>query len=56
MKKTILVASLIGATNLFAKQTDTTLVVKVNELQVRVDQQKEDIIKLYSELDKDYWT
>lgn len=56
MKKTLLIALFFGATNLFAQQTDSKLAETVNKLQIQVNQQKADIQKLYSELNKEYRT
>jgi len=57
MKKIILITLLFGATNLFAQQQpDSTLVQSVNSLQTKVNQQQNDIEKLYSELNKEYRT
>ena len=56
MKKILLIALFLGATNLFAQQTDSILVENVKNLQIRVKQQQDDIQKLYSELNREYKT
>lgn len=57
MKKILLISLFFGATNLFAQQQiDSTLVQTLNSLQTKVNQQQNDIQKLYSELDKEYRT
>lgn len=56
MKKTLLITLFLGATSLFAQQQDSTLVQSVENLKTKVNQQKNDIQKLYSELNKEYRT
>jgi hypothetical protein len=57
MKKILLISLFIGATNLFAQQQqDSTLVQSVKSLQTKVNEQQNDIQKLYSELNKEYRT
>ncbi|AUC80904.1 hypothetical protein [Lacinutrix sp. Bg11-31] len=57
MKKTILIIAFLGATNLFAQeQPSTELIEKIKSLQTQVNQQQNDIQKLYSELNKEYRT
>ena len=56
MKKIVLITLLSGATNLFAQQQDSILVQSVDSLQTIVNEQQNDIQKLYSELDKEYRT
>jgi hypothetical protein len=52
MKKKLLLILLIGTTNLFSQQSDSTLI----EFQKRLNQQESDIKNIYSELDKEYRT
>ncbi len=54
MKKTIIIALLFGATNLFAQKQDSLLNEKVDRLEKYLNQQQTDIQKLYSELNKEY--
>lgn len=54
MKKTIIIALLFGATNLFAQKQDSLLNEKVDRLENQLNQQQTDIQKLYSELNKEY--
>jgi hypothetical protein len=57
MKKILLISLFLGATNLFAQQQqDSTLVQSVKSLQTKVNEQQNDIQKLYSELNKEYRT
>jgi ribosomal protein S20 len=57
MKKTILIIAFLGATNLFAQeQPNTELIETIKNLQTQVNQQQNDIQKLYSELNKEYRT
>ena len=56
MKKTIIIALLFGATNLFAQKQDSLLNDKVDRLENQLNQQQVDIEKLYSELNKEYRT
>ncbi|WP_417855046.1 hypothetical protein [Xanthomarina gelatinilytica] len=56
MKKTIIIALLFGATNLFAQKQDSLLNEKVDRLENQLNQQQTDIQKLYSELNKEYRT
>ena len=57
MKKTLLIIAFLGATNLFAQeQPNTELIETIKNLQTQVNQQQNDIQKLYSELNKEYRT
>lgn len=57
MRKTLLIIAFLGATNLFAQeQPSTELIEKIKSLQTQVNQQQNDIQKLYSELNKEYRT
>jgi hypothetical protein len=57
MRKTLLIIAFLGATNLFAQeQPNTELIETIKNLQTQVNQQQNDIQKLYSELNKEYRT
>jgi phenylalanyl-tRNA synthetase alpha subunit len=57
MKKTLLIIAFLGAANLFAQeQTNTELIETIKNLQTQLNQQQNDIQKLYSELNKEYRT
>jgi len=56
MKKILLISLFLGAINLFAQQHDSTLVQSLESLHTKVNQQQNDIQKLYSELNKEYRT
>jgi phenylalanyl-tRNA synthetase alpha subunit len=57
MKKTLLIIAFLGAANLFAQeQINTELIETIKNLQTQLNQQQNDIQKLYSELNKEYRT
>ncbi|MUP45401.1 hypothetical protein E0K83_06535 [Gramella sp. BOM4] len=56
MKKLVLLALFFGVTNLVAQQQDSTLTNTIQKLETKVNQQQNDIQRLYSELDKEYRT
>lgn len=57
MRKTLLIIAFLGAANLFAQeQPNTELIETIKNLQTQVNQQQNDIQKLYSELNKEYRT
>src|SRR5690554_3033965 len=56
MKKTLFFVLLLGVTNLFAHQTDSTIIKAFESLQTQIDKQQVDIQNLYAELNKEYRT
>lgn len=57
MKKYLFIFLFFGATNLFSQQQmDSTSVETIKSLETKVNQQQNDIEKLYSELNKEYRT
>jgi hypothetical protein len=57
MNKTLLIALFFGATNLFAqKQQDSTLVNEISNLRIQISQLQQEVDRINTELDKDYWT
>ena len=57
MKKYLFISFLLAITTLFAQQQqDSILVQSIKNLEIKVNQQQNDIQKLYSELNKEYIT
>ncbi|OEY72828.1 hypothetical protein [Salegentibacter salarius] len=56
MKKLLLISLFLGATNLLAQQSDSTIVKEIQSLRTEVKQQGQDILRVYGELDKEYRT